>query len=66
MNTTAVTPAKNRDQSAADDAELAEGDKGVRVLPRVVVFQGMLDRVVRAKDDPDGTPTAWPSSSATS
>jgi tetratricopeptide (TPR) repeat protein len=26
----------------------------MRVLPRVVVFQGMLDRVVRSRDDPDG------------
>jgi tetratricopeptide (TPR) repeat protein len=32
-----------------------EGEREhLRVLPRVVVFQGMMDRVVRGKDDRDG------------
>jgi tetratricopeptide (TPR) repeat protein len=44
----------NKEVNAYATAKFEEGDKGVRVLPRVVVFQGMLDRVIRAQDDPDG------------
>jgi tetratricopeptide (TPR) repeat protein len=35
-------------------AKVEEGAQGVRLLPQVVVFQGLLDHVVRAEDDPDG------------